>query len=218
MKLTWNDITVGDQLRIREIGNLQMASDDEKNMMVAALVAEMPYEDLLMMPLNKVREIMDATDFLLHPPVPEKARRKYEINGRTYKLFKNPADMTVAQFIDFQYVHREGYDKMPAEMLSVFLVPDGHQYNDGYDKEQQLDDMLDLSVTEALGICDFFTGRCLKSIRQMGTFSGLMMKAARILAPREKKEEYKALELQMKLIQEALAEEFGSLASKQYPT
>lgn len=212
MKSKWEDLTIADQLRIKDISELQMVGDDEKNMMVAALLANIPYGDLLMMPLDKVREIMDNTEFLLHPPVPAKARNKYTINGRTYTLFKDPGEMTVAQFIDFQQIYREGFDKMPGELLSIFLVPKGHVYNDGYDKQEQLEDMLGLNICDALGIRDFFMKRCLKSIGRIRMFSMATIRAERLLAPKAKKEMLKALEIQMGLIMDGLKDMFGSPA------
>lgn len=214
MKSKWEDLTIADQLKIKDISELQMVGDDEKNMMVAALLADIPYGDLLMMPLDKVREIVDNTEFLLHPPVPAKARNKYTINGRTYTLFKDPGEMTVAQFIDFQQIYREGFDKMPGELLSIFLVPKGHVYNDGYDKTQQLEDMLNLNICDALGIRDFFMKRCLKSIGRMRMFSMATIRAERLLAPKAKKEMLKALEIQMGLIMDGLKDMYGSQQSK----
>ena len=215
MKTKWDDLTVADQLRMKEIGELQVATDDEKNMMVAALLAEIPYNQVLMMPLSDVRSIMDNTEFLLHKPTAVKARRKYEINGTVYKLFKDPSEMTVAQYFDFQAVHKQGYENMPGEMLSIFLIPEGHQYNDGYDKEKQLEDMLSMSVTEALGVVDFFTRRCLKLIGRMKTFCKTLLKVERLRAPKEQKEALKALELETSLIMDALTEEYSSLVLKQ---
>ena len=199
MKSSWNEMTVADYIRLREISKLQMATEDEKNLMVAALIAEKPYQEILQLPLDKARELMDKTEFLLQQPVPGKTKRKYELNGRTYRLFKDPSEMTVAQYIDFAAIEKEGFDKMPGEMLAIFLVPDGHQYNDGYDKEQQIEDMMDMSITEALGVCSFFTKRLSKSINLIMTALRIRMKWMRITAKKEDREMMKALEIQMRL-------------------
>lgn len=199
MKLSWNEMTVADYIRLREISKLQMATEDEKNLMVAALIAETPYQEILQLPLDKARELMDKTEFLLQQPVPGKTKRKYELNGRTYRLFKDPGEMSVAQYIDFAAIEKEGFDKMPAEMLAIFLVPEGHQYNDGYDKEQQIEDMLDMPITEALGVCSFFTKRLSKSINLILTALRLRIKWMRITAKKEDREMMKALETQMRL-------------------
>lgn len=192
-------MTVADYIRLREISKLQMATDDEKNLMVAALIAEVPYQEILQLPLDKARELMDKTEFLLQQPVPGKTKRKYELNGRTYRLFKDPSEMSVAQYIDFAAIEKEGFGKMPAEMLAIFLVPEGHQYNDGYDKEQQIEDMMNMSITEALGVCSFFTKRLSKSINLIMTALRIRMKWMRITAKKEDREMMKALEIQMRL-------------------
>ena len=211
----WEDMTIADQLKIKEIGELQMVGDDEKNMMVAAHLAGIHFADMLMMPLESVRTYMDNTEFLFHPPVPAKARNKYVINGRTYTLFKDPSEMTVAQFIDFQSIYREGFENMPAEMLCIFLIPRGHQYNDGeYDKQEQMEDMLHMNLCDALGVCNFFTKRCLKSIGRMQTFSRMMLRWQRRIAPKDKKELVEAMAIQTKLILDGLVELFGSLQLK----
>lgn len=171
MKQSWKDITVGDMMQIKEIGTLQLATEDEKNMRVAALLAGIDFEQIMQhTPLSQVRKYMDNASFLVDTkPQPIKARKTYEINGRTYKMLRNEMDLTVAQYIDFQSVEKEGFDKMPGELLAIMMVPEGHKYNDGYDREQVIEDMYDLNVEEALGICDFFTRRFFNSLNLVMT-------------------------------------------------
>lgn len=209
MKSSWDDMTVGDILFMKETEKLQLATDDEKNMMVAARLAGIDYKDFIQLPLNEVRKYMDNTEFLFTKPEAKKARNKYLINGRTYRLFKDPAEMTVAQFIDFQSIQSDGFDKRPAEMLAIFLVPDKHQYNDGYDKDQQIDDMLDMSITEALGVCDFFTKRLSKLLNLILTALKLKMRWTRLTARKEDREMLKALEIQMRLYLDQLNRIYG---------
>lgn len=206
---SWTSLTVRDYIKMKEIAGLQVASEAEKNLMVAALLARIDYKDFELLPLKDVEEYMDNAKFLLEKPVPDKARREYEINGRTYRLFKDPSEMSVAQYIDFAAIEKEGFDKMPAEMLAIFLVPDGHQYNDGYDKEQQIEDMMDMSVTEALGVCDFFTKRLSKSINLILTALRLRMKWMRITARKEDRKMMKALETQMRTYLKEIEDIYG---------
>ena len=210
MKQSWNDITIKDLMLIRDIDSMQMATEDEKNLKVAAIIAEMPYEQLIQIPLNDVKTYMDAASFLLEKPEPVKHKRKYEINGREYKLFKDPSEMTVAQYIDFQAIYQDGFDKRPAELLSIMLIPKGHTYNDGYDKEEAINDMYDLSVVEGLGICDFFMKRYIRSIKWALMYCKVMMWWAKLTARKENKEMVTALEIQMRLITENLNCIFGS--------
>lgn len=214
MKQSWNEITIKDLMKIRDIDSLQMATPEEKNLKVASLIAEIPYEMMIQIPLADVREYMDGTEFLLHAPESVKARRSYTINGRKYNLFKNVEEMTVAQYLDFQQLLPEGFGNRPAEMLSVFLIPEGHNYNDGYDKETVVDDMYCMSVPEGLGIADFFSKRCQRLIRLMLTSLKIKMWWMTLTARKKEKELMKALELETKLVVDRLECIYGSLLYK----
>lgn len=214
LKTGWEDLTVKDVLEIKGIAELQLASEDEKNLRVASLLAGMDYDKMTEIPLDEVRKYMDNTDFLLSAPKHSKVKRHYYVNGRKYRLLRNPIEMTVAQYLDFQAVWRDGFDKKPAEMLSIFLVPDGHEYNDGYDKDQVKEDMYDMPIVEGLGIADFFTGRLAKSIRLGLTFCRWKMKWLRLTARKKDKEMYRALETEMNLVLDELECIYGSPALK----
>lgn len=208
--MEWNDIKVKDILRIREICS-QSIDEDEKDLRVGAYLNGYEYDDFINLPMSKTEELMKVVSFLYDKPEKVKARRVYEINGRRYRLFKNTEDMTTAQFIDFQAISKEGFEKMPAEMLSIFLVPEGHTYNDGYDKEEVINDMRDMKVTEALGVADFFTKRFKRLMMRSLTFSEAMVTAQRIMARKEDKERMRAIELEVKLIGDELRSMYGYL-------
>lgn len=211
-KKTWNDITLGDLMQIRSINELQMATDDEKNLKVASLVCGIDYDTLTNMPLDDVRQYMDKTEFLLHEPVPNKARRTYVINGRKYKLLKNEMELLTSQYIDFQALHKEGFDKVPGELLSIMMVPEGHAYNDGYDKEQVISDMYDMHVEDALGIVDFFTLRFVRLMAWTRMFFKWKMRINRLTARRKDKEMMRATEIQLNLVMDELNSMFGWIA------
>lgn len=218
MKKDWNDLTVRDLLSIKDIDGMQMATDAEKNLRVAAIVADKSYEELLDMSLNDVSEFVDACDFLQKAPKPRKARRHYVINGRKYKLLKNEMEMLTSQYVDFQAIYQDGFDKRPAELLSIMMVPDGHEYNDGYDKELVINDMYDFPVEEALGVCDFFMGRFVRSIAWTRMYFRWMMWWKRITTPRKDREMMRAVELELNLVMEELNSMFGSIVRGPFQT
>jgi len=94
-------------------------------------------------------------------------------------------------------------------LLAVMMVPKGHEYNDGYDKGRVVEDMYSLSVPEALGICGFFTRRFRKSTTWTVMFLKAVMRVRRMLAPRETKAVWRALEAEMSLFQNAVNSMFG---------
>ena len=209
MKSKWEDMTVADHIKLKEISELQLATDEEKNLKVASHLAGIPYDEFLQMPLDQVREFVLQANFLLEKPKPNKARRKYLINGTNYKLFKDASEMSVAQYISFQQIYREGFENRPLEMLSIFLIPEGHKYNDGYDMEDVMNDLLDMKILVALGVCDFFVQRCLRSIDVMKMYYTMMLKVARLRAPKQRKEAIKAAETQLGLVMDGLKELYG---------
>lgn len=214
MRKEWNDLTVRDLIKIREIDELQLATEAEKNLRVAALVADKPYEELLDMPLNDVTAYIDACNFLKEAPKPKKVRRHYTINGRKYKLLKNEFEMLTSQYVDFQAIYQDGFDKRPAELLSIMMVPDGHEYNDGYDKDQVVEDMYDMPVEEAIGVCNFFTGRFVRSIARTRMYFKWIMRWKRLTARKEDKEMWKATELELNLVMDELNSMFGWIVQK----
>ena len=64
-------------------------------------------------------------------------------------------NVTTAQYVDFT-----NYSKSNdiSKMLSVFMIPEGHKYNDGYDMLQVINDINDLPVT-VVNDAAFFFGR-----------------------------------------------------------
>ena len=211
-KLGWNDLTLTDLMQIKSISDLQLATEDEKNLKVASIVCKIPYDELIQMPLEKVREYMDQTEFLLHEPKPRKVKHSYIINGRRYKLLKNEMEMLTSQYIDFQAIYKDGFDKRPGELLAVMMVPEGHEYNDGYDNDQVVKDMYDMKVEEALGITDFFLMRFVRSIAWTRMYYKWIMRWKRLTARKEEKEMMKATELQLNLILDEINSMFGWIA------
>lgn len=209
MKSTWKDLTIEDVLYIRNISELQMASEDEKNLKVAAYLGNITYDEIMSIPLSKLKKYMDNTKFLFTSPVPSKVKRYYTINGRSYKLLKNEMELLTSQYIDFQYVYADGFEKRPAELLSIMMVPAGHEYNDGYDKDQVVKDMYSLPIEEGLGICDFFTNRFTRSIWLGMILLRVKIWWMKITARKKDREMWKAIEIQMRLIVEELGDTFG---------
>lgn len=187
----WNDLTVKDLQEIHQINTME-----DRDLRIAALFAGITYEELLDIPLNKVSEMVERIKFLATPIPRAKVKRKYEVNGRTYKLIKETGDMTVSQFIEFQGLAADGFDKHLPELLGVMLQGD---------YEEKDEDMKDFSVVEALAIADFFTKRSEKLMRLSLTYLKASLWLARRRAKKIKdKEMREPLELEIQLMQDGL--------------
>ena len=207
---SWEEMKVKHLLKIRDISKLQMKSEEEKNLMVGAVLAEIPYEEFIQLPLSKTEEYMSNTEFLFEKPKVKKVKKQYEINGKKYDLLKKANEMTVAQFIDFQMIQGDGFENHIPEMLAIFLVPEGHNYNDGYNNAEVVDEMMEIGCVEALSIADFFTKKYLKLMQHFLRYLPVMTKVMKIMAKKKDKEMMKAIELEMNLVVEELQALYGS--------
>lgn len=87
----------------------------------------------------------------------------YRIGDTTYRVNLSPNAFTAGQYIDFVNCVR---DKAPmARILTALIVPDGHEYNDGYDVGKAEEDMGKLPVTAAFAVFNFFGEWSKRSIR-----------------------------------------------------
>ena len=182
----WEDVTLEMFMKINEIG----ASNDEediKNLKVAALLSNKTLEELEEMPISKAIELISHTRFLFTPAPRVKSKRNLNLNGKEYRVMSKTEEMTTAQFIEFQSVAKN-INEMLVEFISIFIIPKGHKYGDGYDMEEVYDDVKTMSVVEALGLADFFTDAYRKLLKHTLLFSEARMKTMAILGNKKQRE------------------------------
>lgn len=147
----WKDVTLGMFQRMNEIS--QRESEVDRVVGFVALFNDMTEEEVLALPLDEFRKYMGKLEWMNTPPDIEQPKQEYVINGTTYELTMNFHKLTTAQYVDFQsYTKSEDY----AQMLSVFLIPKGKKYGEGYDVFETQQDMKALPVQEVLGLMGFF--------------------------------------------------------------
>lgn len=152
----YNSLTIKKYLDIKEV--LEMNTDEvEQQAELIAILNDMDVEDVLELPLGTYHRLVQSLGFLTELPSPRQAPpTKYKIDGVEYDVMLNIQDMTVAQYIDYQTFLKEG-DKYIVELLSVFIIPKGKKYNEGYDIiEVQKKIRNTLSVVDAVTMSTFF--------------------------------------------------------------
>ena len=82
-------------------------------------------------------------------------QKDIKVNGREYYFDGLLGKITTAQYIDFQNYQKNNDEQ---KSFSVFIIPKGHKYNDGYDIEQVFNDILDVPVP-VLFSASFFLSR-----------------------------------------------------------
>jgi len=188
----YNTLTLGLYLDIDAV--LQSDAEDiDKQVRIIALLDGTSPEAVLALPLKEYSAKAAATDFLRHecPPVSAPSR---VISGDFVLIpTKDFTTITTAQYVDFQTFSKGGTAKLP-ELIAVLLVPEGHNYNDGYDVAKVVRTVRELSLPVALGLSAFFFGQLVQSIQASLTS---LESAAKSLPKRRRAElERKAEDLQ----------------------
>lgn len=215
MITNWSEMPIGILERIKVIGELHR-SDDEKTFMVAALLAGMDYEKFIELPLSEATELMSHIKFISTMPKRKRVKKEYNIGTRTYTLFKDMTKITTAQYIDFQSIVTTSENI--SEILGIALIPKGCEYGVGYDKEEIIDEIMDnLNVEEALGIVDFFTRRCERSMTLQMLKAQATITTARIMSKGTEKKLLRATEKLINLKAKELRQGFGYRWWKRWP-
>lgn len=153
--MNWYDVTL---YQFNEIEEAVKIEDETER--IFSLAEILFGEDVTTLPLKEFNEKVKQLLFIKEE-IPNKIPpKKIEVNGRKYFLDCLLGNITTAQYIDFTN-HSSTGDL--SKMLSVFIIPEGHKYNDGYDMLQVMDDINSLPIPIVNSIAFFFG-------RQFSTF------------------------------------------------
>ena len=166
--LTWNNITYRQLLDIREAANIE-----DENERVFAIMEAVFGEDVLNLPLKDFNEKCKELQFLQKEIPNDLHVKDIKVNGREYYFDGLLGKITTAQYIDFQNYQKNNDEQ---KVFSVFIIPKGHKYNDGYDMEQVFNDILDIPVPVLFSASFFFSRQFELFIRIFRRYSIKQMK------------------------------------------
>lgn len=147
--LNWSNIT------FRQFRDLQSALEVEDETEKAIAITQAIYgKDVIELSLPEFNKLCKNLAFLSTEIPNNITVKEVKVNGREYYFDGLLGKISTAQYIDFQ-----NYLKMDdeAKTFSVFMIPKGHKYNDGYDMEQVFEDILDMPITVLNSASFFFT-------------------------------------------------------------
>lgn len=123
---------------------------------IVSVLADMEYDEVLNLPISEFKKMVEKAAFLLEDPQPAKVCTEYNLGGMKLSLLCDLTKMTAGQYIDYQTFVKD-MDKYMVEMISVFLIPKGCKYNEGYDIIEVQNVIRDyLSIADALALSAFF--------------------------------------------------------------
>ena len=167
-KLGWNDITYRQLLDIRDAANIE-----DENERVYAIMEAVFGESVLDLDLKNFALKCKETEFLQKEIPNDLHVKDIKVNGREYYFDGLLGNITTAQYIDFQNYQKNNDEY---KTFSVFIIPKGHKYNDGYDMEQVFNDILDIPVPVLFSASFFFSRQFELFIRIFRRYSIKQMK------------------------------------------
>lgn len=129
---SWDKINGDTYWEICDILNNPDDSDMDKSAKLCCCIEGMDLDDFYNLPVNdatkKINQLSFLNDFKLirnyHPNYIKLGEYKCKvIQGN---------ELNVAQFIDYQNFISQPFRDNYYKILSIFLIPDGYKYNDGY--------------------------------------------------------------------------------------
>ena len=154
IKNSWDSLSWKEYEQLEQILNTDIPSD-YKTVHVIALLSGLTVEEIERIPVNQFNKILPALEFLQTEPETHYHQFEYTINGREYDFKGKLQEITTAQYIDYRaYISEDQKDIV--KLMSVFLIPKGHEYNDGYDMEQVINDINDMCWLDLRAAAFFF--------------------------------------------------------------
>lgn len=154
----WNEISIN---TFNELKNIDYNKEEgilgelEANIELLSILCDVEDEVISNLSTTEFHNLLRQTEFLKEMPK-VKVQDTYIINGTKYKVFLSLKQMSVAQYVDFQTYFKD-QQKYFRELLSVFLIPKGMKYGEGYNIDDTINDIGEyLSIVDANSILFFF--------------------------------------------------------------
>ena len=140
------------------------AEEIDKQVQIVAILADMSEEEVLHLPLADYTAMAVQAAFLgAHCEPAEVDGKPFEAGGVKLVPTKDFTKITTAQYVDFQTFVKDFPSTLP-ELLSCFLVPEGKEYNTGYDVAEVKEAVRCITLPQAIGLTAFFFKRFNASI------------------------------------------------------
>lgn len=153
IKNNWDEITWREFEQLEQILGADIPLN-YKSVHLVSLLSNTPIEEIELLPITEFQKLLPHIEFLKTEPETHSHKFEYTINGRDYEFRGEFYNLTTAQYIDYRsYMDEEMKDI--TKLMSVFIIPKGHDYNDGYDMEQVKNDIGDMCWLDVRA-CTFF--------------------------------------------------------------
>lgn len=152
IKNNWDEITWKEYEQIEQIINTDIPSDYKAIHLISVLTNK-SVEEIENLTVTQFSKLAEHLKFLETEPETHTHQFEYTINGREYDFKGKIEEITTAQYVDYRAYIEE---KDVIKLMSIFLIPKDHEYNDGYDMEQVRSDIGDMCWLDVRAVSFFF--------------------------------------------------------------
>lgn len=195
--MTWNDITLKQYLEIQDALTIEDEFDK-----LTALYRIVFNKDLTKVPLTELNNESEKLMFIGEPLPKPKEVKKFSVNGHDYKVSYSLDNFSTGQYIDFIEFAKQ--NNMPRALATIILPADKKNYGEGYDVDDIVDDINNISVVLMGNLFFSFLKRFKKFINRLKTYF-MMMTLKTKLPLKEKWKTIKLINQQMDLINMGLS-------------
>lgn len=154
IKNSWDAVTWREYEQLEQILKSDIPNDYKAVHLISVLTGK-EVEELEQLPITEFKKLLPSLGFMQNEPDTHAHKFEYTINMREYEFKANFQDITTAQYIDYRsYMNEE--EKDVVKLMSCFLIPKGHEYNDGYDMDQVMSDIGDMCWLDVRAAAFFF--------------------------------------------------------------
>ena len=185
--MTWNDITLRKWNQIDSIYKKEYSDDIEQTADIISVLFDI--ENPMDLTPQEFSKYVEQLSFLSKPIPEKKLCNSYTINGTLYNFKGNIYEISMGALMDWRkYSTEENINY--AQCLSVFLIPDGHKYDDGYDMDKTIADIESLPIADVLKLFNFFRAALQLSMDILLNYFNKLLKKTKLT--KEQKETIKS--------------------------
>lgn len=191
--MTWNDITLRKWTEIESIYKKKYEDEILQTADIISVVFEI--ENPMELSPAEFSKYVEQMSFLTKPIPEKKLCNSYTINGTLYNFKGNIYEISMGALMDWRhYSTEENLDY--AQCLTVFMIPDGHKYDDGYDMDKTLNDINSLPIGDVLKLFTFFQAALQLSMDILLNYFNKLLKKTKLTKEEKVKIQNKIKELQ----------------------
>lgn len=159
IKTKWEDLSLKELIQLNELNSANL-DEYTLSLNILSILTDKPINFLESISISDFGLLMSKTKFL-NTPIPHvKLSKEIELNNRKFTVILNPENMTAGQFIDFKQLTKtkDDLNENYPTIISLFIIPKGHTYNDGYDTKEHATFIYEnIPAVLAYSLMDFFS-------------------------------------------------------------